>query len=86
MAAHPSIDRHMYSAPLPSSVLAADYTQNLVAMTDSSQPGYYEVSFSPGAKYYWLSYKGPEVPWQRVLEVDDMSEWIKWPQGGILID
>lgn len=38
-------------------------------MTDTSLPGYYEVSFSPGAKYYVLSYRGPKVPWQRLREV-----------------
>ena len=74
MAAKPSIDRHLYTALLPASNVAAEYTQNAVALTDNTQPGYYEVSFSPGANYYVLSYKGPDVPWERLLEIGGDGE------------
>lgn len=36
--------------------------------------GYYESSFSPKGKYYELKYRGPEVPWQRVVETADEGE------------
>ena len=38
------------------------------------QPGYYGVNFSPEAAYYVLSYKGPEVPWTRLLQVGNSSK------------
>jgi len=70
VAANPSIDRHLYSASLPTSQLGSEYTQNHVAMTDTDLPGYHKVSMSPGAGYYVLTYAGPEVPWQRVIAVE----------------
>ncbi|WWC91210.1 uncharacterized protein L201_006152 [Kwoniella dendrophila CBS 6074] len=73
MAATPSIDRHLYSAPLPTAS-TEQYEQKLTAITDSSSPGYYEVSFSPGAGYYVLGYRGPEVPWQRLVQSDPEEE------------
>ncbi|KAJ3088883.1 hypothetical protein HK102_007706 [Quaeritorhiza haematococci] len=33
--------------------------------------GYFEASFSPKCQYYLLNYKGPEVPFSRVIKVDD---------------
>jgi dipeptidyl aminopeptidase len=41
------------------------------ALTDVEQPGYYTASFSTGAGYYLLSYKGPDVPWQKVKKSND---------------
>ncbi|TPX47363.1 hypothetical protein SeMB42_g00054 [Synchytrium endobioticum] len=32
--------------------------------------GYYDARFSPKAKYYVLSYEGPDVPWTRVVRYD----------------
>jgi dipeptidyl aminopeptidase len=51
--------RHLYSVKLDGS--------DLRPMTDISVPGYFEVSFSDGAGYGLLSYKGPAVPWQAVI-------------------
>ncbi|WWC64025.1 uncharacterized protein I303_106631 [Kwoniella dejecticola CBS 10117] len=73
LAATPSIDRHLYSAKLPMS-LTEEYDQTFTALTDNSSPGYYEASFSPGAGYYVLNYRGPEVPWQRVMQTDPNEE------------
>ena len=39
----------------------------LTPLTDVSSPGYYDVSLSPQAGYFVLSYRGPDVPWQRVI-------------------
>ncbi|KAJ1567703.1 hypothetical protein HK405_005055, partial [Cladochytrium tenue] len=33
--------------------------------------GFYSASFSPAAGYYLLTYEGPDVPWQKVIGVDD---------------
>ncbi|KAK4869929.1 hypothetical protein LT330_005653 [Penicillium expansum] len=51
--------RHVYSVKLDGS--------DLRPLTDVSAPGFFEVSFSHGAGYGLLSYKGPEVPWQAVI-------------------
>lgn len=40
----------------------------MTALTDTTFPGYFQASFSPNAGYYVLGYKGPEVPWQRLIE------------------
>ncbi|KAG9292736.1 hypothetical protein G9A89_008324 [Geosiphon pyriformis] len=58
-----SIERHLYS-------IRFDGT-NKTALTPIDKPGYYSVDFSPGKKYYHLKYKGPDVPWQKVLKVGD---------------
>ncbi|ORY33110.1 putative dipeptidyl-peptidase [Naematelia encephala] len=84
MAATPSIDRHLYTAFLPTSGLAEEYEQNYSALTDTAQPGYYEVSFSPGAQYYVLSYKGPDVPWQRLMEVGEDGVDLLLEGNGVL--
>lgn len=68
-AAYPSIDRHLYAQTIPSGSDLADFKPDAQAMSDVSLPGYYGVSFSPGARYYVLSYRGPKVPWQRLREV-----------------
>ena len=74
VAANPSIDRHVCTAAIPTSAVVADYTQEFTALTDTSQPGYHDVLFSPGAGYYVLFYKGPEVPHQRLLEATEGGE------------
>ncbi|OCF39775.1 dipeptidyl aminopeptidase [Kwoniella heveanensis CBS 569] len=74
MSANPSIDRHLYSAPIPSA--EEEYEPALTALTDTSSPGYYTVSFSPGGRYYVLAYKGPEVPWQRLMETGEEEDRI----------
>lgn len=51
--------RHVYSVKLDGS--------DLRPLTDVSAPGFFDVSFSHGAGYGLLSYKGPEVPWQAVI-------------------
>ncbi|KAG0077163.1 hypothetical protein BGZ90_007622 [Linnemannia elongata] len=58
-----STERHLYS-------VAMDTTERK-AMTDVSQQGYYTASFSTGAGYYLLSYRGPDVPWQKVKKISD---------------
>ncbi|KAL1874735.1 hypothetical protein VTK73DRAFT_263 [Phialemonium thermophilum] len=54
-----SIQRHVYSVKLSG--------QDLVALTDTTKEGYYDVSFSSGAGYALLSYQGPNIPWQKVI-------------------
>ncbi|GJJ79193.1 dipeptidyl aminopeptidase B [Entomortierella parvispora] len=58
-----SVERHLYSVDMASTTRRA--------LTDVEQPGYYSTSFSTGAGYYLLSYRGPDVPWQKVKKSDD---------------
>ncbi|RHZ80639.1 hypothetical protein Glove_134g248 [Diversispora epigaea] len=60
-----SIERHLYSVTLDG--------LTKTALTNTDEAGYYEVSFSKGAKYYNIKYEGPEIPWQKVLKVDNSS-------------
>lgn len=76
IAANPSIERHLYSVPLPTKNELDCYRSgkvniaNVKNMTDTSVPGFYEASFSPQAGYYLLGQKSG-IPWQRVNKVDD---------------
>ncbi|KAE8349813.1 putative dipeptidyl-aminopeptidase B [Aspergillus coremiiformis] len=54
--------RHVYRVQLDGS--------NLRPLTDTSKPGYYAVSFSEGTGYALLSYNGPSVPWQAIINTE----------------
>lgn len=51
--------RHVYSVNF-------DGTE-IKEITKTAEDGYYAVSFSHGAGYALLDYKGPNVPWQKVI-------------------
>ncbi|EEU43005.1 uncharacterized protein NECHADRAFT_47100 [Fusarium vanettenii 77-13-4] len=54
-----SIQRHVYSVKLDGS--------DLQALTDPKTEAYYDASFSKGAGFVFLSYRGPKVPTQKVI-------------------
>ncbi|KAK4150269.1 dipeptidyl peptidase IV N-terminal region-domain-containing protein [Chaetomidium leptoderma] len=54
-----SIQRHVYQVELTGN--------GLTSVSDTSSEAYYTVSFSTGAGYALLSYKGPGIPWQKVI-------------------
>lgn len=65
--------RHVYQVKLDGS--------DLQPLTDTSKPGYFDISFSEGSGYGLLSSKGPAVPWQAIintqgdkLEYEDIIE------------
>ncbi|PYI01123.1 pheromone maturation dipeptidyl aminopeptidase DapB [Aspergillus sclerotiicarbonarius CBS 121057] len=60
-------ERHLYQVQLDGS--------NMKPLTDTSKPGYYDVSFSHGTGYALLSYRGPSVPWQAIVntETDELK-------------
>ena len=79
-AANPSsIGRNIFSVPLPldGHLKFTDVapTAEPATLTDASGLGMYSAVFSPGAGFYFLSYDGPNVPWQRVIKTDDPSAW-----------
>ena len=47
---------------------------DLQALSDTSKEAYYEASFSTGAGYALLSYKGPDIPWQRVISTPSNTD------------
>ena len=59
------VERHLYSVHLTG--------KDLQPLTDIESDGWYDVSFSPLAKYYQLSYGGPNVPYQLVLSTTDRN-------------
>ena len=83
LAANPSsIERQLYSVAIPSSAEdenEKEKDQDKVeptALTDASKPSFYTVSFSPQAGFYILSYQGPGIPWQRVVQVDNPGTFL----------
>lgn len=59
---HDPGQRHIYSVQLDGT--------NFKSITDLSIPGYYEASFSTGAQYALLTYVGPDVPYQKLLQME----------------
>ncbi|EIW75144.1 dipeptidyl aminopeptidase [Coniophora puteana RWD-64-598 SS2] len=70
-AANPSTERHLYSVPIPTIENLIKGPAEPTSLTDESVPGSYGASFSPKAGFYLLNYRGPNVPWQRVVQVDN---------------
>jgi len=66
-----STQRHVYYTNL--------LTGDVTALTDTSQEGYYDVSFSHGSQYALLSYTGPGVPWQMVLGTPSLGTSFQRP-------
>lgn len=56
------IERHLYSVKLDGS--------NFTEITDTSTDGYYGASFSKDNRFCLLTYRGPEVPWQMVIDME----------------
>lgn len=54
-----SIERHIYTVKLDGS--------SMTPVTDIDTVAYYDASFSKRAGYALLSYKGPGIPWQKVI-------------------
>lgn len=61
-----SIQRHAYSVKLDGT--------GLEPVTDTSQEGYYALSFSTGAGYALVHYQGPGVPWQKVISTPSNTQ------------
>ncbi|GAA5856001.1 hypothetical protein JCM5353_008762 [Sporobolomyces roseus] len=78
IAANPSIERHLFSVPLPTSLTQLSDLKSgktkleaPTPLTATKERGHYSVSFSPFGGVYQLNYEGPGVPWQKLVKVDD---------------
>jgi len=56
-----STQRHIYTVDIHKGL------SSMQAVTDTSEIGYYEPSFSAESQFMLLSYQGPHIPWQKVL-------------------
>lgn len=75
-AAYPSaIERRIFSVSIPTTINPTEFKVEPKALTDSSDPSFYTTKFSPEAGFYLLSYAGPNIPWQRVVQADNPSEY-----------
>ncbi|KAK4985561.1 hypothetical protein LTR50_005897 [Elasticomyces elasticus] len=61
-----STQRHIYSVKIDGT--------DLKAVTDIGKVGYYDASFSKGAGFALLSYQGPGIPWQKVINTPGNSQ------------
>jgi dipeptidyl aminopeptidase len=61
-----SIERHAY-------VVALNGTDKKEVL-ETSGPAYYDASFSTGGSYALMSYKGPGIPWQKIISTPSNSE------------
>lgn len=55
-----STQRHIYTVNM------RDGPSSIQAVTDTSEIGYYDPSFSAESQFMLLSYQGPHIPWQKV--------------------
>ncbi|KAF9037893.1 dipeptidyl aminopeptidase [Hymenopellis radicata] len=69
-AAPTSVERNLYSVALPSS---ADALSDIVSLSYTPEPSYFSTDFSPEGGFYLLSYHGPDIPWQRVVQAGNNS-------------
>ncbi|KAI9740371.1 MAG: hypothetical protein M1834_004951 [Cirrosporium novae-zelandiae] len=60
------IQRHIYSVKLDGT--------GLKPLTDTTKEGYYSASFSSGSGYVLLTYKGPDIPWQKVISTPNNKD------------
>jgi hypothetical protein len=75
LAAYPSaIERNIFSVPIPATISSTESNVEPKALSDSSNPSFYSTSFSPEAGFYLMSYEGPNIPWQRIVQTDNASE------------
>ncbi|KAL4062523.1 dipeptidyl aminopeptidase [Scleroderma citrinum] len=68
-AARSSIERQLYSIPIPSS--NAELPVSPTLLTDASTLSSYSASFSPGAGFYLQNYLGPGVPSQKFIQAEN---------------
>ena len=58
-----SIERHIYYVDLKK-------PKQIYEVTDTSKPGVYDITFSSNCKYALLTYEGPEIPFQKIIEMN----------------
>ncbi|KAF5386417.1 hypothetical protein D9757_006636 [Collybiopsis confluens] len=69
-AANPSsIERHLFSVSFADEMSSEKVlAPTKLTVTELDESAYYETNFSPEAGFYLLSYLGPSIPWQKVVQ------------------
>lgn len=62
-----AVERHLYSVKIDGS--------DLQAITNTTEDGWYRASFSADNRYVLISYAGPGIPWQKVLDLEADDMW-----------
>ncbi|CCK73000.1 dipeptidyl aminopeptidase KNAG_0M01470 [Huiozyma naganishii CBS 8797] len=70
-----SMENHVYYINLSN-------PEEVVAVSDTSAPGVYDISFSGSCKYALLTYKGPKVPYQKIISLQGGDESIEGSRIG----
>ncbi|KAF8585399.1 dipeptidyl aminopeptidase [Ramaria rubella] len=66
------IERSLFSVPIPSSAADLEIVIPTALTEDRPEvPSHYSAAFSPEAGFYLLTYEGPDVPWQKLVNVGD---------------
>ncbi|EJS43407.1 dap2p [Saccharomyces arboricola H-6] len=71
-----STERHLYYVNLQS-------PDEIIKVTDISKDGAYDVSFSSGKRFGLLTYKGPKVPYQKIIDFHSLKT-DKHVEGNVL--
>lgn len=67
-----SLQRQVYSIRLPTrDNVEAELSspEEPLAVTDANNEGYYDLSFSTGSGYGLLTYSGPNIPYQKIIQI-----------------
>lgn len=62
------VERHVHSVSL-NEAISGDNLPQVKNITDTSKDGYYRASFSSGSRYLLLTYTGPLVPYQQLIDL-----------------
>lgn len=65
-----SIERHIYTVNLVEA-LSSGHLPKLENVTDVSRDGWYTASFSAGSKFLLLTYLGPSIPYQKLINLEN---------------
>ncbi|KAJ3797465.1 dipeptidyl aminopeptidase [Lentinula aff. detonsa] len=71
-AANPSsIGRHLFSVPIPTISSPDIVPPTQLTTAEPDEIAYYDTNFSPEAGFYLLSYEGPNIPWQEIIQTNN---------------
>lgn len=69
-----SIERHIHSINLDDAIKNENKLPKLKDITDIQTDGWYSGSFSSGSRYLLLTYQGPGVPYQKLIDLHNSRD------------
>jgi dipeptidyl aminopeptidase B len=67
------IGRQLLSVPIPGAADQELAGPTALTSNNTSPPSHYSAAFSPQAGFYLLSYEGPGIPWQKLININNQS-------------